>query len=51
MGNHIQLALQVSDETLSKIMQSLGFRYTRWINKQQKRILELVRTYISGGKR
>ena len=37
MGNHIHLALQVSDESLSKIMQNLAFRYTRWINKQQQR--------------
>jgi len=37
MGNHIHLALQVSDESLSKIMQNLSFRYTRWVNKQQRR--------------
>lgn len=37
MGNHIHLALQVSVEPLSKIMQNLSFRYTRWINKQQQR--------------
>ena len=37
MGNQLHLALQVSDESLSKIMQNLAFRYTRWINKQQQR--------------
>lgn len=37
MGNHIHLAVQVSDEPLSKIMQNLSFRYTRWVNKQQRR--------------
>ena len=37
MGNHVHLVLQVSDESLSKIMQNLAFRYTRWINKQQQR--------------
>ena len=32
MGNHIHLAIQVSDIPLSRIMQNLSFRYTRWIN-------------------
>ncbi len=38
MGNHIHLAIQVSDIPLSKIMQNLSFRYTRWINSSQKRM-------------
>ena len=37
MSNHIHLAIQVADEPLSKIMQNLSFRYTRWINKKQDR--------------
>ncbi len=38
MNNHIHLAIQVADEPLSKIMQNISFRYTRWINKKQQRI-------------
>ena len=37
MTNHIHLALQVSDVPLSRGMQNLSFRYTRWINWRQKR--------------
>ncbi len=36
MTNHIHLAIQVADEPLSKIMQNVSFRYTRWINKKQQ---------------
>lgn len=36
MTNHIHLALQVSD-ILSRGMQNLSFRYTRWINWRKKR--------------
>ncbi len=32
MSNHIHLAIQVGDIALSRIMQNIGFRYTRWIN-------------------
>jgi len=38
MDNHVHLAIQVSDMPLSKIMQNLSFRYTRWFNRRQKRI-------------
>ncbi|CAI8829483.1 transposase [Methylocaldum szegediense] len=38
MPNHIHLAIQVGDVPLSKIMQHLAFRYTRWINKHENRI-------------
>jgi len=34
MGNHIHLAVQVSDVPLSRIMQNMSFRYTRWINSR-----------------
>jgi len=38
MGNHIHLAIQVSDIPLSKIMQNLSFRYTRWFNSNHRRV-------------
>ncbi|MGD8940653.1 MAG: transposase [Gammaproteobacteria bacterium] len=38
MGNHVHLAVQVGEEPLAKIMQNLSFRYTRWVNRKQKRI-------------
>ena len=37
MANHVHLALQVGEVGLSKIMQNVSFRYTRWINKGQRR--------------
>ena len=37
MGNHIHLALQVAHTPLSKIIQNLSFRYTKWVNRQQDR--------------
>ena len=38
MGNHIHLAIQVGDTSISRIMQNLAFRYTRYINKKYKRV-------------
>lgn len=38
MPNHVHLLIQVGGEPLSKIMQNLSFRYTRWVNKRQKRM-------------
>ena len=38
MDNHLHMAIQVGETPLSKIMQNLSFRYTRWINKKKKRI-------------
>lgn len=35
--DHVQMALQVSDAPLSKVMQNLSFRYTRYFNKARKR--------------
>ncbi len=32
MDNHIHLALQVGEVALSKVMQNLSSRYTRWVN-------------------
>lgn len=37
MTNHIHLALQVSDIPLSRAMQNLSLRYTRWVNWRRKR--------------
>ena len=37
MTNHIHLAIQVTDVPLSRIMQNLTFRYTRWFNWRSKR--------------
>jgi putative transposase len=37
MTNHIHLALQVGEVSLSRIMQNLTFRYTRWVNWRLKR--------------
>ena len=38
MSNHVHLVVEVGEQPLSKIMQNLSFRYTRWVNKKQKRI-------------
>jgi len=38
MTNHVHLALQPSETTLSVGMQNLSFRYTRHINKTRKRV-------------
>jgi len=38
MSNHVHLAVQVTEIPLSKIMQNLSFRYTRWFNRRQKRM-------------
>jgi REP-associated tyrosine transposase len=37
MTNHIHLAVQVGEVSLSRIMQNLAFRYTRWVNWRLKR--------------
>lgn len=37
MSNHIHLLIQVGDVPLSRIMQNLGFRYTRWVNWRRNR--------------
>jgi len=38
MTNHIHMAIQVRDIALSKIIQNMSFRYTRYINKKQQQI-------------
>jgi REP element-mobilizing transposase RayT len=37
MSNHVHMVVEVADIPLSKIIQNLSFRYTRWINKREKR--------------
>ncbi|BCR04535.1 hypothetical protein DESUT3_16040 [Desulfuromonas versatilis] len=37
MTNHVHLAVQVGDIPLSRGMQNLAFRFTRWINRREKR--------------
>jgi putative transposase len=37
MGNHVHVAIQVGEVSLSRIIQNLSFRYTRWINWRQGR--------------
>jgi putative transposase len=32
MTNHVHLAIQMGEIPLSRIMQNLSFRYTRWMN-------------------
>jgi putative transposase len=37
MTNHVHLAIQMGEIPLSRILQNLSFRYTRWVNWCQKR--------------
>jgi REP element-mobilizing transposase RayT len=37
MDDHFHLLLQIGDIPLSKLMQNLAFRYTRWVNRGQQR--------------
>ncbi|NOY62863.1 MAG: transposase [Gammaproteobacteria bacterium] len=41
LQNQIHLAIQISDISLSKIIQNFSFRYTRWINGNQQRTGQL----------
>jgi putative transposase len=38
MTNHIHLVLQTDEIPLSRIMQNISLRYTKWINYTQKRM-------------
>jgi len=38
MTNHLHLAVQVGEIALSRCMQNLAFRYTRWINRRERRM-------------
>lgn len=38
MSNHVHLAIQVGGISISRIIQNLAFRYTRYINNKYKRI-------------
>lgn len=37
LTNHVHLVIQVGDAPLSRVIQDLSFRYTRWINWRQQR--------------
>ena len=37
MGNHVHLIVQVAEVELSRIMQNVAFRYTRWVNRREGR--------------
>jgi putative transposase len=37
MRNHVHLAIQVGNISLSRILQNLSFRYARWVNRRQSR--------------
>jgi REP element-mobilizing transposase RayT len=37
MTNHVHLAVQVGEVPLSKVMQNVSFRYTRWVNWRKSR--------------
>ncbi|XSG84916.1 MAG: transposase [Methylohalobius sp. ZOD2] len=37
MDSHVHLAVQVAEVPLSRIMQNMAFRYTRWINRREGR--------------
>jgi REP element-mobilizing transposase RayT len=37
MNNHIHLVLQVADIPLSRIMQNVSLRFTKWINYSRSR--------------
>ncbi|NJN47149.1 MAG: transposase, partial [Candidatus Competibacteraceae bacterium] len=38
LDNHFHLLIQVGHIALSKLMQNLAFRYTRWVNRSQDRV-------------
>ncbi|MBP9841866.1 MAG: transposase [Simkaniaceae bacterium] len=38
MSNHIHLAIEVRETSISRIIQNLAFRYTRYINKKYDRV-------------
>ena len=38
MTNHVHLAVQVADVSLSRIIQNVSFRYTRYINRRRNQV-------------
>ena len=38
MTNHVHLAIQVGDVPLSRIIQNLSFRYTRYLNRRKNQV-------------
>ncbi len=41
MGNHVHLALQMGSQPLSKGLQNLSLRYTRYLDRRQGRVSHL----------
>ena len=48
MSNHIHLAVRVTRTNISRIMQHLAFCYTRYFNRQYKRIGHLFQGRLTG---
>ena len=46
MRNHIHLAIQVAEEPLSKIVQNYSFRYARWLNNKNVRLVMYFKAAI-----
>lgn len=46
MTNRVYLAVQIANIPLSKIIQNISFRYTRYFNKKSKRIGNLFQGAI-----
>jgi REP element-mobilizing transposase RayT len=38
MDNHVHFLIQMGETMLSKVMQNISFRYTRWMNRRHHRI-------------
>jgi REP element-mobilizing transposase RayT len=51
MKNHFHLLIEVSETPLSKIMQSLLFRYTRYFNKRYGKVGHLFHLIKKGKKK
>jgi REP element-mobilizing transposase RayT len=48
MTNHVHLAVQVGEVSVSKIIQNLAFRYAHWVNRRQKRVGHLFQGRFRG---
>jgi REP element-mobilizing transposase RayT len=46
MTNHLHFAIQVSNISLSKIIQNISFRYTRYFNKKKRESVIFSRDVI-----
>jgi len=50
MRNHVHLAIQVGEAPLSKIIQNLSFRYTRYLNKKTVSPFLFFQSLLSSGR-